>query len=82
MRTDHPSYWCGTGLITTERMITMADNHAKHSEESHRLSQERLARLIPGSPAWDRAVAEGADFPPEVAANRGLFADSGGAYEE
>lgn len=57
----------------------MADNHAKHSAESYRL---HLERVIPGSPLDDRLRAEGVEIPPEIAANHGLFADSGGAYDE
>lgn len=55
------------------------DNHARHADESHRLY---LERVIPGSPLEDRLRAQGVEFPPEIEANRGLFADSGGAYEE
>ena len=57
----------------------MADNHAKHSAESHRL---HLERVIPGSPLEDRLRAEGIVFPDEVAANHGLFSESGGAYDD
>jgi hypothetical protein len=62
----------------------VADNHAKHSRESHRLAQERAAQLTPGSPAWDRHVAaHGEPEPaPEALANLGLWADSGGMHDD
>ena len=58
------------------------DNHARHAAESHRIHLERMANVIPGSPLDDRVRAEGATFPPEIEANRGLFSDSGGACDE
>ena len=57
------------------------DNHARHAAESRKIHEARNA--IPGSPLWDRLVAAGEIVEaPEVAANHGLFADSGGAYDE
>lgn len=57
--------------------------HARHALESIRLAEARAASLIPGSPAWDRHVKEHGEpqEAPEILANRGLFADSGGAYD-
>lgn len=59
------------------------DNHAKHSAESYEQYLKRVS-----DEAWTRGYGAPAHDPdpiveaPEIAANHGLFADSGGAYDE
>jgi hypothetical protein len=59
----------------------MAGNHARHAAESH---ERHMAELLKANaehyrPGGARGEVEEA---PEILANRGLFADSGGAYED
>lgn len=57
----------------------MADNHARHAEESRKIHEARQADPYRFGARGDMGDVDEA---PEILANHGLFSESGGAYDE